>query len=231
MKRKLWPVLLAATLGFAVLVSLGVWQVQRLALKNALIAEIDRNLAAVPVSLEDALKQVVDGKHPQGLKVKATGAFMPRTVLRKLATHNSGPAFDLIKGFKSTGGAIVLVKLGKLQEGQQVPAAADTPIDVAGILVWHDQGRGRFDPDNRPDLNLWHWWDVPAMAQQLGIVEPSLGLVVELLPGSPGTEGLVVDPPKANLRNNHLGYAITWFGLAGVLAVMAVIFIVQLKRK
>ena len=51
--------------------------------------------------------------------------------------------------------------------------------------------------------------------------------VVHLVPGSPGTEGLFVEQPKANLRNNHLGYAITWFGLAAVLAMISGIFIFQ----
>ncbi len=52
-------------------------------------------------------------------------------------------------------------------------------------------------------------------------------VVVNLVAASPGTEGLYVEAPKANLRNNHLGYAITWFGLAAVLVVMTGVFLIQ----
>ena len=74
--------------------------------------------------------------------------------------------------------------------------------------------------------------DVSAMLETLlpGLRAPEGSLEFRLLPGSPGTEGLVVDPPKAALRNNHLGYAITWFGLAAVLAVMAGIFVWRLRQ-
>ena len=54
-RPRAWPVLLAAGVGLAILLSLGIWQVQRLAWKEGLIAAIDQALAAEPVSLAEAL--------------------------------------------------------------------------------------------------------------------------------------------------------------------------------
>ena len=56
MSAKVWQVLIATVLGAALLVGLGVWQLQRLSWKEALIAERDSRLAAAPVSLDQALK-------------------------------------------------------------------------------------------------------------------------------------------------------------------------------
>jgi surfeit locus 1 family protein len=131
-----------------------------------------------------------------------------------------------VHGFEQANGAPVLVSRGKLADGQPLPPAPTAETEVIGHLIWHDQGRGFFDVDNKPDENRWYWWDVVAMTNQFAAthLNPNYA-VVHLVPGAPGTEGLVVEEVKANLRNNHLGYAITWFGLAAALLVMTAIFL------
>jgi surfeit locus 1 family protein len=228
MKPRIWPILVASGLGLALLLWLGSWQLQRLAWKNALIADYDKAITSEPIALDVALAKFLAGQRIDGMKVKATGKFAPREPLRLLASTPAGPAWELIHGFELTSGSAVLVNRGKINHGQNFPAPTGATVDIIGHIVWHDEGQGRFDVENNPIANEWYWWDVVAMANQFSATHlyPNY-VVVNLVAASPGTEGLYVEAPKANLRNNHLGYAITWFGLAAVLVVMTGVFLIQ----
>jgi surfeit locus 1 family protein len=104
-------------------------------------------------------------------------------------------------------------------------------LEITGILRRH-AARATFDGDNDVAGNRWYWWDVPAMqAAALPGKAAATPLVLHLVQGSPGTEGLTVAPPKAELRNNHLGYAITWFGLAAALVAVTAVFLRQRANK
>jgi surfeit locus 1 family protein len=193
-KRRIWPVLLASGIGVVILVTLGVWQVQRLQWKEALMAQIEQGLSAAPVDL--------------------------------------APGWDIIQALTTADGAGLLVLRGVAGETQALPVESSDQIQVTGILRSHAAGQGLFDPDNDMAGNRWYWWDVAAMyLASEGKAARHADLVLHLLPGSPGTEGLVVEPPKANLRNNHLGYAITWLGLAGALVVVTGVFMHQRTKK
>ncbi len=232
MKRRIWPLLLFSAIGLAVLLALGTWQLQRLAWKNQLIVDYDKAIAGDAVPLEAALEQFLAGKRIDGMKVTATGKFAPREPLRLLSSSTKGPAWELVHGFEPATGRPVLINRGKLPHGAEPPLPTNATVDVIGHIVWHDQGRGYFDVDNNVQENIWYWWDVVAMANQFSATHENPNyVVVNLIPASPGTEGLEVDAPKANLRNNHLGYAITWFGLAAVLMAMTAIFLFQSRRK
>lgn len=230
--KRVWPVILASSLGLALLLWLGTWQLQRLAWKNQLNADYDKAIASDPVALDVALEQYLAGKRIDGMKVKAQGKFAPRPALRFLTSTPQGPAWALVHGFELTSGSAVLVNRGKINHDQELPTSTDATVEVIGHVVWHDQGKGIFDVENKPEENFWYWWDVVAMTNQFSAthLNPNY-VVVNLVPGSPGTEGLYVEAPKANLRNNHLGYAITWFGLAAVLVVMTGVFLLQNRKK
>ena len=77
-------------------------------------------------------------------------------------------------------------------------------------------------PDNQPDHNAWYRIDLAAMAAHAGA--PPLGIYVEAAEAAnPG--GLPIGGrPVARIVNNHLQYAITWYGLAAVLLVVYVFF-------
>jgi surfeit locus 1 family protein len=231
MKQRIWPILLASGIGLAILLGLGTWQLQRLAWKNQLIADYDKAIASEAVPLDQALQQFLEGKRIDGTKVKARGKFAPREALRLLASTPQGPAWELVHGFELDTGSAVLVNRGKINHDQPMPVPTDATVEITGHIVWHDQGKGSFDVENKPQDNLWYWWDVVAMANQFSAthLNPNY-VVVNLVPGSPGTEGLYVEAPKANLRNNHLGYAITWFGLAAVLVVMTALFLYRRRH-
>ena len=55
--------------------------------------------------------------------------------------------------------------------------------------------------------------------------------VVQLGPGETGGAFPRPDAPKAKLANNHLGYAITWFGLAATLLAVAGFYIRDIRKR
>ena len=123
-RHRVWPVLLAAGIGLAILLALGTWQVKRLAWKEGLIAAIDRAIAADPVSLTDALAK----PDPDFTKVTVTGAFSGPG-LRRLAVVNGGPGWEVVQGFVE-------------------PALADAA--VGETVQFERLGYFCADPDSRP---------------------------------------------------------------------------------
>jgi surfeit locus 1 family protein len=221
MKKRVWPILLTSVIGLAILISLGIWQVQRLHWKQGLIAQIDYRLSEKPLELEQILK-VWSGKvDVEFLKVKATGAFDKSQTL-KLFISQSGGGWMQIQPFNLNSGESILVARGITNDETTVVPPPSGTVTIEGYLSEHEGLQPTYVPDNQPAANRWYWWDVSELYKTIG-TKPYP--ILHLLTGTPGTEGLAVEPPKANLRNNHLGYAITWFGLAIVLIVMTALFV------
>jgi surfeit locus 1 family protein len=228
---RLWPVLLTTAVAFALLCCLGVWQVKRLAWKEGLIAAIERNMAAAPQPF--SVTQLTDGSAAtleEYRKLRLTGRYADQS-LRMIATLNGAAGWRLLSLFETEDGARFLVDRGVAAEGQ-TPAPPAGVVSLAGLVRHHAMGQGMFDPPNNVSGNQWYWWDWPAMLAALPQnAMPTATFVLELLPGEPGTEALFVPPPKANLANNHLGYAITWFGFAAALLLISGLFIRAQMRK
>jgi len=229
-KPRIWPVLLASGLGIAVLVFLGVWQVERLAWKEALIAGIERRAANPPTTLADALARQAKGEDIEFLKVSVSGRFQHEQEKHLISVYESGPGWEIVTPLYMADGAMVLVDRGvvpaELKEASS-RAASDPQGDVTlmGIVKSHGYGRGMFDPDNDPHGNMWFWWDVPAMIAGSPPAVSSAPFVLQLLP-APGDKSFPrPQPPGAGLVNNHLQYAITWFSLALALAVIAGLYL------
>jgi surfeit locus 1 family protein len=101
------------------------------------------------------------------------------------------------------------------------------PQEIVGQITEPRPRKGSFTPDNDPTQNLWFWWDQPAMLKAAGIAADAdvAPFMVHLSP-RPGETGWPrAQPLTAALRNNHLGYAITWFGLAIALAAITSLFL------
>ena len=216
MTRRLWPVLVATLVGLAVLCSLGFWQVQRLGQKEALITTLQARMNEAPVPLADALKRVSAGEDVEYLKVTANGALDVTHILKKQSSFKGMPAWEAIAPFKAEDGSTVLVDLG-------VATATPTAVNqLNGIVRLHNKGRGYFDNDNSAPDNEWFWWDVPAMQKAAGFSGPLV--IVQSLQSEAGFEAAEA---KVELANNHLGYAITWFGLALALVGVSAAFMLR----
>ncbi len=225
MKPRIWPILLASSLGLALLLWLGVWQVQRLAWKNALIAKLETRLSLPPVPIAEAFSKLDAGEDVEYLKVSVRTYPQVRKILRKQTSYRGQPAWEHITGVQLLNhhGLLLDLGIGKSEQSMQF-----IPLEFEAILRKHDGGRGFFDVENDSVGNNWFWWDLPAMqnALEIGSGKP----VVLQLTNAVGMENHYLQEPKVELTNNHLGYAITWFGLAAALVVMTGVFVLRVVR-
>jgi surfeit locus 1 family protein len=219
MTGRLIAALLFGLLGAAVLVGLGVWQLQRLAWKEEILARIESQITAEPV----ALPKTFNPDRDSFLPVRVTGTWTGEE-LRVLASRKQiGPGFRLIAGFRTDEGRRVMIDRGFLPEA----AVAGPPegAEVIGNLLWPDEVDG-FTPPPDAATGLFFARDLHAMAGRLG-TEPVL--IVARAPTGGGVEPLPVD--TSGIPNDHLGYAVQWFGLALVWLGMTVYLLWRIRRR
>ena len=208
--RGLAFLLIFGVTGAAILVSLGVWQVQRLAWKEALLAEIDARIAAEPGPLPQSPNPVTDRFAPVGVE----GTFLPGEVHVLVSVKRVGPGFRIIAPFQTIEGRRILIDRGFVPT-EAKNAARDLGVtQVAGNLHWPEE-TDSFTPEADLSTNTWFARDVAAMAMALD-TEPVL--LIASSQTDPGVTPLPVD--TSVIPNDHLEYAITWFSLAAIWVAM-----------
>jgi surfeit locus 1 family protein len=206
--------------GVAVLVGLGTWQMKRLARKEADIARLEQRFAAAPVALPSPLDPVRD----DFLRVRVTGRIGERALNVLTSQKPWGPGFRVISPLADSSGRVVLVDLGYVPEAaKDQDARIDGTIEVVGALYWPNETDEYTPPPDRA-ANIWFARDLEAMAEALG-TDPVL-VIAESHGGGEWPKPLRLG---VNLPNNHLQYALTWFSLALIWAVMSVM-LVQRER-
>lgn len=209
--------LLVGLIGIAVLVSLGVWQLQRLEWKRGILAEIDARLAAAPVPVPELPDPVAD----RYLRVRAEGVLRPG----EIHVYTGGPGgrvgYRIIAPMELADGRRILLDRGFVPIEGKDAARPTGPVAVTGNLVWPDDGPPA--PDRA--RNIWTGRDVGLMATDLG-TEPLLVVAAEAEPAG----GPLPLPVTVAIPNDHLGYAVTWFGLAAVWTLMTVLWLWRIKR-
>ncbi len=106
-----------------------------------------------------------------------------------------------------------------------VEAAETAPIEIVGVLRSPEAGN-LLSPPNL--VERWFTRDVAGMAVALDSSRAAPVFLMAETSTNPQWEALVPPPIPANIANNHLGYAITWYGLAG--ALMGVYAAVLIRR-
>lgn len=226
-RPRFWPLTITTAVAFAVLVSLGVWQLKRLAWKQGLIDEIEVRQTAEPVLLSELFKLQSDGEDIRYVRVDLRGEFLHDQERYYYAPDsNDGPGYEIFTPVKLADQAgLIVANRGFVPEPLKAPEKRSAG-QVSGVqdltgLIRLPGRKGFFTPDNNPQKNLWFWRDYDAMTAGLNASEtgPKLGLYVDVEQEAPGGWPRGVTP-KIELSNRHLGYAITWFGLALTLLVV-----------
>jgi surfeit locus 1 family protein len=218
-RRMIGPLLFGA-FGIAVLVSLGVWQLQRLAWKETVLAQIDARIGAAPVSLPTTPDVAVDRYLPVLVSGALTGEELDVLVSRK----EIGAGYRVISVLETDTGRRVLVDRGFLVDDARGLPREVRALDVEGNLVWPDEVDG-YTPAPDAKTGVWFARDIPAMAVALK-AEPLL--VVAKSETGDGIEPMPVD--SSAITNDHLNYAITWFSLALVWAGMTGLLLWRIRQ-
>lgn len=149
-----------------------------------------------------------------------SGRFRAGAEMTVLAQTRAGRAgVRLVAPLELAGGRAVLVDRGWAPRAEAA-ARPEGVVAVEGLLRGPPAGNP-FRPDNRPEDGVWHWIDPAAMARAAGL--PAADFYVQAIGPETGARYPAPGGAALRLRNEHLHYAIIWFGLAaGLLAVYAV---------
>jgi surfeit locus 1 family protein len=219
--RRRWPAALALAVVIAGLLALGTWQVKRLAWKRALIAQVDRRLSAAPVAAPGPDRWSAVGRDDAYTRIAVTGRFLPGHDVRVQAVTDLGGGSWVLTPFQTAQGWRVLVNRGFVPTDASPAAPAAGPRRVTGLLRVTEPG-GAFLRHNDPAANRWFSRDVGAIAasRRLGPIAPYF--VDADGAGLRGTGWPRGGLTTVHFPNNHLVYAITWFALAALVAVMTI---------
>jgi surfeit locus 1 family protein len=212
-----------------VLLSLGVWQLERLNDKLALIAALDERLSAEPVWLPSSerwseLSQAKD----EFRHVKLLGSIEPGREAHVYASGSplrkdvTGPGvWVFAPAYVSASDEKVVVNRGFVPDGITSPVSPyREPITLTGYIRFPEDA-GWFTPPADVAKRLWFLRDHLDMSRALGwttnarVAPFYIDLESPVPPGGIPKPG----PLQVNLKNNHLQYAITWFLLAIAVAI------------
>jgi surfeit locus 1 family protein len=221
MTRRMILPLLFGLLGCAILIALGSWQLQRLAWKQGILAQISARLTDTPVALP-ALPDPAGDKY---LPVRVTGRFTGSEIDVLASLKEVGAGYRVIAAFRTDDGRMILIDRGFLPEDQRARPRLATTAVIVGTLHWPDE-TDSFTPPPDAAREIWFARDVPAMAAKLQ-TEPVL-IVAREATGD-GITPLPVD--TQGIPNNHLNYALTWFSLAAVWAGMTLLLLWRIRRR
>ncbi len=219
-RRMIWPLVFGLG-GVAILMSLGIWQVQRLAWKEGVLEEIEARISAPPEALPDAL----DPDTHRYMPVAVDGTLGGDYVRVLVSQRGQGAQYRVISPFETAAGRIMVDRGVMSTEG--VPPEQADPVTVTGNLHWPEEVDG-FTPE--PDLarNIWYARDVDALAARLE-ADPVLIIARDLSVSDAPLTPLPVD--TSGIPNDHLNYAITWFSLAALWLGMTLYLLWRIRRK
>lgn len=219
LRRLLWPGLMTLIM-LAVLLGLGTWQVQRLHWKLGILAQIAHAEAAPPVPLS--------GEPGPFTKVQVTGRLrddLSATYGADVRDTPTGPVLgtQLIEPLERANGDALLVDRGWIPDKLPHPVpTSEGDVTLQGYIHPGDQP-GLFSATDSPATRQFYTLDPSAIGQALGLshVAPFVLIVMGSKPpaGYPDPAQYLPRPP-----NNHLSYAITWYGLAVALVVIFVVW-------
>jgi surfeit locus 1 family protein len=226
---------LAALVALAILIGLGTWQLQRMAWKEDLIAQIETRAYGEPgVILPEPEWPTWRADQDEFRKVRVTGTFLHvfEAPVYGLARGERQGApiqgYYLITPLKLASGAIVMVNRGFVPTDLRDPATRPESqptgeVTVIG-LVRAPEARNPFTPDDDPARNQWFARDPQAIAAAHKLERVAPFLIDADASPNPGGWPRGGQTPLT-LPNNHLQYAVTWYGIAltliGVFAAFA----------
>ena len=219
-------VLLAA----AVMVRLGIWQIDRLEQRRARNAQYERVMALPALDLNQPLSPV-DLSAAVYRDAVATGQydFAAEVILRN-QVWDDRPGYHLLTPLLIEGtGQAVLVDRGWIPLADGSPesraAYAETGlVSVRGRLMPQQRETkigGAVDPalaDGQSRLDAWNWINLERISQQ--VTQPLLPLYLLAAPDPAGPTGTQRSLTEVDLDEGpHMGYAAQWFIFALILIV------------
>jgi len=220
-----WPTVFTIP-AVLLMLGLGVWQLERLQWKTAIIAERTQRTSAAPIPLPGPEADVAGLEYD---RVQVQGTYLhDKEIYLGARSLNGNAGYHLVTPFRLKDGRILFVDRGWIPLDRKDPAkraagqvpglvALDGVIRLRGTQNW-------LVPDNRPDLDFFFFADLPAMAKLMDLPQAETRFFLEAGPAANPGGYPIGGQTRIDLPNDHLQYAITWFSLAGALLVIYFIY-------
>lgn len=215
---------------FVGFVSLGNWQVHRLAWKRALIARVDQRVHAPPIAPPGRAQwSGVNAEKDEYLHVRLSGVFLNGKQTLVWAATDEGSGYWVMTPLRMADGSIVLINRGYApadwcgRHGRCVPGPTGETV-VTGLLRISEPSA--FLRRNDPIHNIWYTRDVSAMAIARGLSLRDVAPYFVDADAAASANGKARWPEGGktviNFPNNHLSYLITWYLLALMVLIASV---------
>jgi surfeit locus 1 family protein len=234
-----WPAVVLGLVAFMVLIGLGTWQVQRLQWKEALLATITERSHSAPLPLSDVEGKFATTGDVDYWPVKVTGEFLHDGERHFFATYEGATGFYVYTPMLLADGRFVLINRGfvpyELKDPQKrEKGQVEGQVTVVGLARNPlSEKPSRLVPDNDLAKNIFYWKDRDAMAATTGL--PAGAKLVPFFidaDKTPNPGGLPIGGvTMIDMPNDHLQYAITWYGLAAALAGVLGSWLWRSRRK
>ena len=231
-----------AVVGVVILAGLGIWQLDRRVWKQNLILTLNTRLSRAPEDLPPRAswpRLLAEGNEYSRVTFPAEfldgQEALVYTAGSPLRPDVKGPGYWVIAPAQLAGGSIVLVNRGFVPLDAKDPSTRPAgnshgTIEIVGVLRWPET-RGLFTPADDVKGNVWYLRDPKAIAAAKKWASAAPFYIDQEAPVPPGGWP---KPGKlaVELPDNHLQYAITWFGLALALAGVYVVWLAgRLRRR
>jgi cytochrome oxidase assembly protein ShyY1 len=232
----------------ALFICLGVWQLQRRVEKHALIAALSERLAAAPGPLPSPSQwSALTPASDEFRRVSFAATYQSRPDAMVYSSGSgirediSGPGTWAFMPARLPSGETVLVNAGFVQNTMQDREQQDRavarlvtkqPVTLTGYIRF-PEAAGLLTPPENLAKRLWFTRDHLAMARSLGWGEggtPVAPFYIDLEQPVPASGTPKPGPLEVHLKDDHLQYAITWFGLAGAVVIAFAVWLRAQRR-
>ena len=220
-RPRLWLTVLSLA-AFALLIALGIWQIERRAWKLALIDRVEQRVHAPAQPMPSpAAWPTVSTANDEYRHVSVTGRFLHDRETLVQAVTEEGPGYWVLTPLQRGDGSLVLVNRGFVPSERRDASTRqngnpDGQVEITGLLRMTEP-KGGFLRNNVPQHNRWYSRDVAAIAATRGLHDVA-PFFIDADGGSQTTGGPIGGLTVIRFPNNHLIYALTWFALAFMLA-------------
>ena len=217
----------------ALFIGLGVWQLQRRAEKHALIAALTERLAAAPEALPPRSQwSALSPARDEFRRVRLAATYQPAADAMVYSSGSavredvSGPGTWAFLPARLSTGETLVINAGFVQNTMQDRSQQDRAVKplvtgAAATLTGYirfPEAASALAPAENPAKRLWFTRDQLAMARTLGWGEVA-PFYIDLETPAPESGIPKPGPLEVHLKDDHMQYAITWFCLAGAVAI------------
>jgi surfeit locus 1 family protein len=219
---------IAFLIALAILLSLGTWQVERLQWKEQLLADMAERRVAPPAALADIEAMAAKGDDIEYRPITVTGIFANNRERHFFATWRGQTGYYVYTPLQLADGRFLFVNRGFVPFEAKEPemrkqgqlTGEQTVIGLARARL--AEKPSSIVPDNDVAKNIFYWKDLAVMASSTGIPADKLVPFFVDAGDALNPKGLPIGAvTQFDLPNNHLQYAITWYGLAAALVGVA----------